>query len=150
MRRNADVSFRVAVLAGPTPDASKHLLVQQSQELLGEHGLAANSATTPNHSVGNVLFFRDVQVRPGGDPVKRGAGNGKDGKAGDAAASAPRAPGTPPPAEPPSAGATKTGGSGGWSEMTDEQKAGLRKKMESMTDEQKAEFRKKMRERAAQ
>ena len=34
--------------------------------------------------------------------------------------------------------------------MTDEQKAELRKKMESMTDEQKAEFRKKMRERAQQ
>lgn len=85
----------------------------------------------------------------GGDPVKRGAGNGKDGKAGDAAASALRAPGTPP-AEPPSAGVAKTGGPGGWREMTDEQKAELRKKMESMTDEQKAEFRKNMRERAAQ
>lgn len=34
--------------------------------------------------------------------------------------------------------------------MSDEQKAELRKKMESMTDEQKAEFRKKMRERAQQ
>ncbi len=35
-------------------------------------------------------------------------------------------------------------------DMTDEQKAELRKKMEGMTDEQKAEFRKKMRERAQQ
>ena len=34
--------------------------------------------------------------------------------------------------------------------MSDEQKAELKKKMESMTDEQKAEFRKKMRERAQQ
>jgi membrane fusion protein, multidrug efflux system len=49
-----------------------------------------------------------------------------------------------PPAEPP-----KSGG-GGWRDMSDEQKAELRKKMEGMTDEQKAEFRKKMRERAQQ
>jgi membrane fusion protein, multidrug efflux system len=56
------------------------------------------------------------------------------------AATAPSA----PPAEPP-----KSGG-GGWRDMTDEQKAELRKKMEGMTDEQKAEFRKKMRERAQQ
>ena len=51
---------------------------------------------------------------------------------------------TAPPPEPPKAGG------GGWRDMTDEQKAELRKKMESMTDEQKAEFRKKMRERAQQ
>ncbi|HEX9390337.1 MAG TPA: MdtA/MuxA family multidrug efflux RND transporter periplasmic adaptor subunit, partial [Usitatibacteraceae bacterium] len=103
----------------------------------------------------------------GGDPSKRGADNGKSagGKAGgEAAAATPsadakpgqakaaltadtpaaRAPGTPP-AEPPAAGK-----GGGWRDMTDEQKAELRKKMESMTDEQKAEFRRKMRERAAQ
>ncbi len=48
-----------------------------------------------------------------------------------------------PPAEPPKAG-------GGWRDMSDEQRAELRKKMEGMTDEQKAEFRKKMRERAQQ
>ena len=54
---------------------------------------------------------------------------------------------TAPPPEPSKAG----GGQGsGWRDMTDEQKAELRKKMESMTDEQKAEFRKKMRERAQQ
>jgi membrane fusion protein, multidrug efflux system len=47
-----------------------------------------------------------------------------------------------PPADPP-----KSGG-GGWRDLSDEQKAELRKKMEGMTDEQKAAFRKKMRERA--
>ena len=47
-----------------------------------------------------------------------------------------------PPAEPPKGG--------GWRDMSDEQKAALRQKMEGMTDEQKAEFRKKMRERAQQ
>ncbi len=52
-------------------------------------------------------------------------------------------PNTPPPEPPKSAG-------GGWRDMSDEQKAELRKKMEGMTDEQKAEFRKKMRERAQQ
>ncbi len=45
------------------------------------------------------------------------------------------------PVEPPPRG-------GGWRDMSDEQKAELRKKMEGMSDEQKAEFRKKMRERA--
>ena len=45
------------------------------------------------------------------------------------------------PAEPPPRG-------GGWRDMSDEQKAELRKKMEGMSDEQKAEFRKKLRERA--
>ena len=47
-----------------------------------------------------------------------------------------------PPAEPPKGG--------GWRDMSDEQKAALRQKMEGMSDEQKAEFRKKMRERAQQ
>ena len=67
-------------------------------------------------------------------------------KAADQTAPAPAtgaAPGTAPP-EPP-----KSGG-GGWRDMSDEQKAELRKKMDGMTDEQKAEFRKKMRERAQQ
>ncbi len=41
-------------------------------------------------------------------------------------------------------------GGGGWRDMTDEQKAEMRKRMEGMTDEQKAEFRKKMQERRAQ
>jgi membrane fusion protein, multidrug efflux system len=59
-------------------------------------------------------------------------------------APAPTATTSAPPPEPP-----KSGG-GGWRDMTDEQKAELRKKMEGMTDEQKAEFRKKMRERAQQ
>jgi len=39
---------------------------------------------------------------------------------------------------------------GGFRDMTDEQKAEMRKKFEGMTDEQKAEFRKKMQERRAQ
>jgi multidrug efflux system membrane fusion protein len=39
---------------------------------------------------------------------------------------------------------------GGWRDMSDEQKAEMRKRMEGMTDEQKAEFRKKMQERRAQ
>ena len=51
------------------------------------------------------------------------------------------------PPEPPKAGG---GGGGGWRDMSDEQKAELRKRMEGMTDEQKAEFRKKMQERRAQ
>jgi membrane fusion protein, multidrug efflux system len=59
-------------------------------------------------------------------------------------APAPTAAQSAPPPEPP-----KSGG-GGWRDITDEQKAELRKKMEGMTDEQKAEFRKKMRERAQQ
>jgi len=60
---------------------------------------------------------------------------------------APAAATAPPVATPPAP--PQTGG-GGWRNMTDEQKAELRKKMENMTDEQKAEFRKKMRERAQQ
>jgi membrane fusion protein, multidrug efflux system len=56
---------------------------------------------------------------------------------------APAAAASAAPPEPPKSG-------GGWRDMTDEQKAELRKKMEGMTDEQKAEFRKKMRERAQQ
>jgi membrane fusion protein, multidrug efflux system len=100
-----------------------------------------------------------------GDPSKRGAATGgeksKDAPAPDAkavskpAAANPAAPApnqapaptaapTAPPPEPP-----KSGG-GGWHDMSDEQKAELRKKMEGMTDDQKAEFRKKMRERAQQ
>ncbi len=60
---------------------------------------------------------------------------------------APTAATAPPVATPP---APPQAGDGGWRNMTDEQKAELRKKMENMTDEQKAEFRKKMRERAQQ
>ncbi len=109
----------------------------------------------------------------GGDPSKRGNGDGKGawaGKGGAAAggaaagakptpanagdakpatgtdAPAARVPGTPP-VEAPAAGGAKAGG---WRDMTDEQKAELRKKMEGMSDEQKAEFRRKMRERAGQ
>ena len=117
-----------------------------------------------------------VPKQGGGDPGKRGAGNSERAKSipagapradakvsGSASAPAlsptsstastasqgvvavptsPQASGVPP-AEP-------ARGGGGWRDMSDEQKAELRKKMESMTDEQKAEFRKKMRERAQQ
>ena len=90
----------------------------------------------------------------GGDPGKNGPGAGipgdvkgtdrkavdsktGDSKSGDSQAGASRAgePGGP---------------GGGGRNMSDEQKAELRKKMDSMTDEQKTEFRRKMRERAAQ
>ncbi len=117
--------------------------------------------------------------RPGrGDPSKRGAGNGDKSKSAPAGApsadvkvsgsvstpaSSPTP--TPSPASTASQGTPAVAGSlqapsvppaepskggGGWRDMSDEQKAELRKKMESMTDEQKAEFRKKMRERAQQ
>jgi multidrug efflux system membrane fusion protein len=42
------------------------------------------------------------------------------------------------------------GGRGGFANMTDEQKAEMRKRVEGMSDEQKAEFRKKMQERRQQ
>lgn len=112
---------------------------------------------------------------PGGDPSKRGNRQGKDG----APQGAPKPAGGPPAAgaaaapavdkasaSPPAGGAAKgpiseaakpeaaarpePPRSGGWRDMSDEQKAELRKKMEGMTDEQKAEFRKKLRERAGQ
>ena len=102
------------------------------------------------------------------DPGKRGAAAGGD-KAKDApvtdskavskpvavtpaapapkAAEQPAAPAAAASAPPPES--PKSGG-GGWRDLSDEQKAELRKKMDGMTDEQKAEFRKKMRERAQQ
>lgn len=111
---------------------------------------------------------------PGGDPGKRGNRQGK----GEASQSAPTpanaAPASAPAAAPgkpgadrpavlapgtaakpaaseavkPAAVSNEPPKAGGWRDMSDEQKAELRKKMENMTDEQKAEFRKKMRERA--
>ena len=107
-----------------------------------------------------------------GDPGKRGGASGekpKDAPADVKAGSAPSAPAPAPtaaapapaikttelpasqaatapispPAEPP-----KTGG--GWRDLSDEQKAEIRKKMEGMTDEQKVDYRKKLRERAQQ
>jgi multidrug efflux system membrane fusion protein len=111
---------------------------------------------------------------PGGDPSKRGNRQGK----GDPAQGVPSSPspgGAPavvkPAGEKPSAPTAAAAGAakatpgelakpaaapaeppagGRFREMSDEQKAEFRKKMESMTDEQKAEFRKKMRERAQQ
>ena len=113
----------------------------------------------------------------GGDPAKRGNRQGRGDAppatpipatavpvAGGAATSSSR----PPDAavDQPATGANKPAGvvgdrpansavsppeppkSGGWRDMSDEQKAALRKKMDNMTDEQKAEFRKKLRERA--
>ena len=65
--------------------------------------------------------------KPGGDKPASGPGNAPKPASG--------------PTEPPPR-------AGGWRDMSDEQKAELRKKMEGMSDEQKAEFRKKMRERA--
>jgi hypothetical protein len=41
-------------------------------------------------------------------------------------------------------------GGGGFRDMTDEQKAEMRKRFEGMTDEQKAEFRKKRQEQRQQ
>lgn len=51
-----------------------------------------------------------------------------------------------PPAAPPEA----PRGGGGFRDMTDEQKAEMRKRFEGMSDEQKAEFRKKQQERRQQ
>ncbi|MBL8512326.1 MAG: MdtA/MuxA family multidrug efflux RND transporter periplasmic adaptor subunit [Betaproteobacteria bacterium] len=54
--------------------------------------------------------------------------------------------------EPPAGGGGQggPGGGGGWRNLSDEQKAAIRKKMEGMSDEEKAEFRRKMRERMNQ
>jgi len=108
----------------------------------------------------------------GGDPTKRGGDRSKAGNAPAGVAALGVIPPTAPPsgmapaptpaaapaAAPPASAAApssgrpadppQAGGDGGWRNMTDEQKAELRKKMENMTDEQRAEFRKKMRERA--
>jgi multidrug efflux system membrane fusion protein len=101
-----------------------------------------------------------------GDPGKRGQWGGKGGgkpaegtpgaKPGDIKATDSKAPaaavsgdGKAPaaaskgPVEAPRAG-------GGFRDMTDEQKAEMRKRLEGMSDEQKAEFRKKQQERRAQ
>ncbi len=114
----------------------------------------------------------------GGDPSKRGNRQGKGDAAQSAptpavpgASVAPTAPAAGKPATEKAAAPTASSGpakgapaevakpaspqaeppkGGGWRDMSDEQKAALRKKMEGMTDEQKAEFRKKMRERAQQ
>ena len=107
---------------------------------------------------------------PGGDPGKRGNRQGKGEPPQSSPTPANTAPGsvsgksesdkpTTPTADKaakpnvsesvkPAAGPAEPPKAGGWRDMSDEQKAGLRKKMENMTDEQKAEFRKKMRERA--
>lgn len=116
----------------------------------------------------------------GGDPSKRGNRQGKGDAAQSAPTPANAAPGTAPasaspagkPAAekaatptPPSANTPKEAPAelakpaapsaeppkgGGWRDMSDEQKAALRKKMENMSDAEKAEFRKSMRERAQQ
>ena len=81
----------------------------------------------------------------GGEPGKRrGDGSGGTGNGNSRPANSPASV-TPAPAEPP-----KSAAGGGWRDMSDEQRAELRKKMDSMTDEQKAEFRKKMREQRGQ
>lgn len=116
----------------------------------------------------------------GGDPSKRGNRPGKGDAAQSAPTPANAVPGAAPaPASaagkpavekaatpmPPSANTPKEAPAelakpaapsaeppkgGGWRDMSDEQKAALRKKMENMSDAEKAEFRKKMRERAQQ
>ena len=116
----------------------------------------------------------------GGDPSKRGNRQGKGDAAQSAPTPANAAPGTAPaPASPagkpaaekaatptppsantpkeapaelakPAAPSAEPPKGGGWRDMSDEQKAALRKKMENMSDAEKAEFRKKMRERAQQ
>jgi hypothetical protein len=55
---------------------------------------------------------------------------------------------SPAPATPAASAESPKGG--GFRDMTDEQKAEMRKRFEGMTDEQKAEFRKKMQERRQQ
>ena len=94
--------------------------------------------------------------KPQGKPAEGGAPPAKASEVKPAAGTAPpvakvdakpSAAESKAPPEPPKAGG---GGGGGWRDMSDEQKAELRKRMEGMTDEQKAEFRKKMQERRAQ
>jgi multidrug efflux system membrane fusion protein len=109
---------------------------------------------------------------PGGDPSKRGNRQGKAdpaqgvpsspspggapavvkpaGEKPSAPAAAGAAKATPGELAKPAAAPAEPPAGGRFREMSDEQKAEFRKKMESMTDEQKAEFRKKMRERAQQ
>ena len=101
---------------------------------------------------------------PGGDAGKRGNRQGTGGAetapappvAGAATSNKPAASVPEKPAEASAGSAAKPlasppeppKGGGGWRDMSDEQKAALRKKMENMSDEEKAEFRKKLRERA--
>ena len=113
---------------------------------------------------------------PGSDPGKRGQRGGKDGgkgsgkgeagnegKPGKAAEPAPaataksgdtKAPATATVESKSPAGASKgppeAPKSGGFRDMSDEQKAEMRKRFEGMTDEQKAEFRKQRQERRQQ
>ncbi|MEP7157508.1 MAG: MdtA/MuxA family multidrug efflux RND transporter periplasmic adaptor subunit [Betaproteobacteria bacterium] len=108
---------------------------------------------------------------------QRGQGKGGEGKPADGAKPAEGKPGDAKPAEAPAksdgkstpAPGAKTESApakvevkgetkgpadgprgGGFRDMSDEQKAEMRKRFEGMTDEQKAEFRKKMQERRAQ
>ncbi len=100
---------------------------------------------------------------PGGDPGKRGNRQGKGGAepaaptpataapvAGAAASNKPAMPATDKPADSaakPALSPPEPPKASGWRDMSDEQKAALRKKMENLSDEEKADFRKKQRER---
>ncbi len=95
-----------------------------------------------------------------GAPVPVPAPNAKpaDTESGDAKTTESKAPATATVESKPSANAPKGPpdapkrgeGGGGFRDMTDEQKAEMRKRFEGMTDEQKAEFRKKRQEQRAQ
>ncbi len=101
---------------------------------------------------------------PDGKPAEGGAPPAKasDAKPSDAKPSEGGERKGPPPAKveskagveerkaPPDAPSDGTKRGGGFRDMTDEQKAEMRKRLEGMTDEQKAEFRKKMQERRQQ
>ena len=101
-------------------------------------GDAAQSAPTPAAAAPGAAAATVVAPAAGKPATDKAAAPASTAKGAPAEVAKPAS----PPAEPPKGG--------GWRDMSDEQKAALRQKMESMTDEQKAEFRKKMRERAQQ
>ena len=89
-----------------------------------------------------------------GAPAAPPSAKPAEGKAADAKPDENKtAPGKAPAAAsvvPPKVGAEAPKSGGGFRDMTDEQKAEFRKRMEGMTDEQKAEFRKKAQDRRQQ
>jgi multidrug efflux system membrane fusion protein len=87
---------------------------------------------------------------PASAPAPTAGAAGAASSAGKPAPSAPAAAPATATVEPPK-GEAADRPRGGWgANMTDEQKAEMRKRFESMTDEQKAEFRKRMQERRQQ
>ena len=92
-----------------------------------------------------------------GAPVPAPNAKPADTKAGDAKPTESKTPATATVESKPSAATPKgppdlprRGEGGGFRDMTDEQKAEMRKRFEGMTDEQKAEFRKRRQEQRAQ